>query len=179
MNGPRHPIAASLRDNTENLEFGTPPVDEIVTRGRRARRGRVLLTATTGIAAVTLAGGIGWAAVSLPGGNGSGDAPYAESPKPSVRGDEGSPGPTETSEASPSPWPPAGVTLTPCDEIPRLAEPGAIDDFTVDVQHGILTFTFPTAQGERTVDIAYERDQQCRRHPDVRRLLERVEGALG
>lgn len=177
MNEPLQPIEAALCDHIENRQFGAPPVDAILARGGRLRRRRAMLSATAGVVAVALVGGLGWTAVSLPGDGG--DALPVGTPKPSASGGEKSPEPTDTPQATPDQWPPAGVTLTPCAEIPRIADPGAIDDFTIDVENGILTFTFATAQGERTVDIAYVRDPQCRRHSDVRGLIKRAEGALG
>lgn len=176
MNEPRQPIGAALRDQIDNRQFGAPPVDAILARGGRLRRRRAMLTATAAVAAVTLVGGLGWTAMS-PQEGGSGVSP-AGAPKPSAsEGKE--PAETDTPTGTPDQWPPTGAALTPCADIPRIAEPGAIDDFTVDVENGILTFTFPTGKGERTVDIAYERDPECRRHPDVRELIKRVEGTLG
>lgn len=177
MNQPRQPIEAALREHLDHRQFGAPPVGAILARGARLRRRRATLTATAGLAAVALVGGLGWTAMPQPGG-GSGVSPVG-SPKPTASALKEPSEVIDAPSATPDQWPPAGVTLTPCAEIPRIAEPGAIDDFTVDVENGILTFTLPTTQGERTVDIAYERDQECRRHPDVLELIKRVEGTVG
>lgn len=175
MNPPSEPIEAALRDHVDHRQFTTPPVDAILTRGRRLRRRRAVLSAAAGVAAVALVGGLGWTVAQSDGG---GAAP-AGAPKPAASA-HGEPSQlTDIPTGTPNQSPPAGVALTPCFEIPRITDPGSIDDFTVDAENGILTFTFPTTQGERTVDIAYERDRACRRHPDVRELIKRVEGASG
>lgn len=181
MEPTRDRITKTLRDHSADVEFGQAPVPQILAAGHRLRRRRVALTSAASVAAVVAIAGIGWA-LGEAQLSGDGDtAVPAEAPTSAVQSSRTSEASTDgdgsasESEGSATPAPPAGVELTACADIPRFPS-DSIDDYTVDAESGILTFGYPTDTDERMVNIAYERDEGCRDHPDVSRLITLLEG---
>lgn len=175
----RDRITKSLREHSESAVFGQAPTRQIVAAGNRLRRRRTALVGAASVAAVVAIAGMGWAVGETQILGDGGDASPAGAPTSAAASPPSSDTTTEESRRSASASdsdgsattaPPVGVELTPCGDLPRFdADP--IDDYTIDAHNEILTFSFHTDSGVRTVNIAYGSDRACREHPDVNQVL--------